>query len=73
MSMPTLVFVPGSFSRPYFYFPVTGKLGEKGYEIEVVDLPSCGRRDPAPAATMAEDAAAIQAVLLKFIDQGKTV
>jgi pimeloyl-ACP methyl ester carboxylesterase len=73
MSKPVIVLVPGSFAKAYFYSGVADKLSEYGYETDTVELPSCGRRDPAPAATMADDAAAIQSVTRKYIDQGKTV
>lgn len=44
-----------------------------GYEAEVVDLPSTIDRSPQPPATVQDDAAAIQAVASKYIEQGKYV
>jgi pimeloyl-ACP methyl ester carboxylesterase len=67
---PTVVIVPGSFSPPYFYNTFVSQLTAHKYDAVVVDLPSVGGKT---AATMTDDAQAIQAVTSKVADEGKDI
>jgi len=73
MPNPTLILVPGSFARADLYDTFVEKMKPNGLEFEVVDLPSTMNRSPEAPATVADDAAAIQAVASKYIEQGKEV
>lgn len=67
---PTLVVVPGSFSSPYFYNTFVSQLTAHKYDVVVANLPSVGGKT---AATMTDDAQAIQAVTSKVADEGKDI
>jgi hypothetical protein len=68
---PAIVISPGSFCRVSFYAGFISLLHEAGYDrIEVVKLPSLGRRDPLPAATMQDDADAIRAMVEEVSNEG---
>lgn len=74
MGKPAVVVVPGSFSRVSVYANFVARLHDDGYDrIEVVPLQSAGKRDPKPAATMEEDAEAIQAAVENVSDEGYDV
>lgn len=68
---PTVVIVPGSFSPPSFYAEIINQLSGHGYKAVTIDLPSVGRHEGAPAATLADDAAHIQSVTSKLADEGE--
>lgn len=68
-----LVIVPGSFSPPHFYDAVRDAVQKHGIDTFVVKTPSVGRRDPEPPATLADDAAAVQAVTRKLAAKGRDV
>lgn len=72
-SKPYIIIVPGSFSPPHFYSKIVDELSSHGYETTAIHLPSIGRRDPTPPATMADDAAYIQSVTSKLADEGKEI
>ncbi|KAF2801360.1 alpha/beta-hydrolase [Mytilinidion resinicola] len=69
---PTILIVPGSFSPPYFYTPISDSLRAAGYDTYVVSLPSIGRK-PGPAPTMLDDAAYIADAVTKVADEGKDI
>lgn len=73
MAKPVFVLVPGTSGPAPIYRQEIAKFNELGYEAETVQLPSVGRRDPLPAATMDEDAVAVRQVALKYLGQGKDV
>lgn len=73
MSKPALILVPGSFAKAELYDSFVEKMKPHGLDFEVIDLPSTFDRSPEPPATVAVDAAAIQAVASKYIEQGKEV
>ena len=70
-SRAAVVFVPTSFATPGFYERVVAKLKEHGVEATTAALQSVGKKEPTP--TVADDAAAIQAVVKRFIDEDKDV
>jgi surfactin synthase thioesterase subunit len=71
---PYIVLVPGSFAPAKLYTIFVEKLKAAGYtNVESLDLPSVGRREGKPAATMAEDAEHINSVAKKLIDAGNDV
>jgi pimeloyl-ACP methyl ester carboxylesterase len=67
---PSIVVVPGSFSPPYFYNTFVSQLAAHKYDVIVVDLLSVGGKT---AATMIDDAQAIQAVTGKVAGEGKEI
>ncbi|KAF2489457.1 alpha/beta-hydrolase [Lophium mytilinum] len=69
---PTILIVPGSFSPPYFYTPISDSLRAAGYDTYVIYLPSIGRK-PGPAPTMLDDAAYIADAATKVADEGKDI
>jgi hypothetical protein len=62
--------VPGSFPPPYFYNPFVSQLTAHKYGVVVADLPFVGGKI---AATMTDDAQAIQAVTSKVAGEGKDI
>jgi len=70
---PSIVLVPGSFCPPLFYTTVIDQLSANGYEAQTIDLPSIGRKQGGSGATMANDAATIQSVTSKLVDEGKDI
>ncbi|GAP93475.1 hypothetical protein SAMD00023353_13300020 [Rosellinia necatrix] len=77
MSKPFFVLSTGSFAPPAFYDNLVDRLGENGYEMKVLHLPSVGRaagegRDT-PPGTMYEDAALIAKEVEALADAGKEV
>lgn len=67
---PTIVVVPGSFSPPYLNNVFVSELTTHKYDVIVVDLPSVGGKT---AATMTDDAQAIQAMTSKVADEDKDI
>ncbi|KAF2094400.1 alpha/beta-hydrolase [Rhizodiscina lignyota] len=73
-SKPTIVIVPGSFSPALFYELFITQLNDAGYpDVHFVEYPSIGRKDPAPAATMLDDAAAIHKAVESLADEGRDI
>jgi hypothetical protein len=71
---PAIVIVPGSFSPAPFYAITVDKLKAAGYTIvEVAQVPSIGRRDPEPPATMYDDATFVSGIVEKIADAGNDV
>lgn len=71
---PAIVIVPGSFSPASFYASVVDQLRGAGYSsVVVAQYPSIGRRDPAPAATMYDDAQFIHNVIETLANKGHDV
>lgn len=69
-----IAIVPGSFSPFAFYVSTITKLQSAGFSaVQVIGYPSIGRKDPSPAATMADDAAYIHSELLNLVDAGYDV
>ncbi|KIW02508.1 hypothetical protein, variant [Verruconis gallopava] len=70
-SKPAIVLSPGSFSKVSLYAHFVYQLHQAGYDrIEVVRLPSLGKRDPLPAATMEDDANEIRKVIEQVSNDG---
>ncbi|KAK0625398.1 Alpha/beta hydrolase fold-1 [Bombardia bombarda] len=75
-----ILIVPGSFTYPDLYNPITDPITARGYEIKTIALRSAG---PAPGQprennsssppTLYDDAAYISAEIEKLADQGKHV
>lgn len=74
-SHPTLVLVPGSFSKSEFYDPVILPLREKGYDIHALDPPCYPRsyKKGTPSPSMYDDAKFVNEVVEKLADEGKDV
>ncbi|KAJ7662910.1 Alpha/beta hydrolase fold-1 [Mycena rosella] len=70
---PTILIIPGSFSSPSFYDPLTSHLKDGGFEALVFGLPSAARRPPQKAATFYEDVAFFGGVLASLCKSGKDV
>jgi hypothetical protein len=70
---PTIVIVPGSFSPVPFYAFIITQLTKDGYPALTIPIPSIGRRDPLPPATMADDASYIQSITGPLADEGKDI
>jgi pimeloyl-ACP methyl ester carboxylesterase len=76
MSKPSILFIPGSFSRPESYDPVLNAVAAKGYEIQGLHLPSVGLKSgprEGEPPTMYDDAAFIAKEAEKLSDEGKDV
>jgi hypothetical protein len=68
---PAIVISPGSFCKVSMYANFIHLLYEAGFDrIEVVRLPSLGRRDPLPAATMEDDANEIRTIVEQVSNDG---
>jgi hypothetical protein len=68
---PAIVIVPGSFAKVSFYAQFVWLLHEAGFDrIEVVKMPSLGKRDPLPAATMEDDADAVRNIVEQVANDG---
>lgn len=73
---PSILIVPGACSTPEFYEPFVTAVREKGYEIETVHIPSTnyeGRTQGAPAPSMSDDVAMVQARIAELAAAGKDV
>ena len=70
---PAVLLIPGSFSKISGYTVVIEHLQHYGYEVVYADIPSIGRRDPAPPATMADDAECVNALATELAAQGKDI
>ncbi|KAG0651321.1 hypothetical protein D0Z07_1839, partial [Hyphodiscus hymeniophilus] len=71
---PTILIVPGSFSPPSMYQSILDDLKSAGYEAIAIYLPTVGDAQKASGISLADDAAGIQAVLIKLVDEeGKDV
>lgn len=73
---PSILIVPGACSTPEFYVPFVTAVREKGYEIEIVHIPSTnyeGRTKGLPAPSMSDDVALVQARIAELADVGKDV
>lgn len=70
-SKTAVIIVPGSFGRASFYAGFVAQLWAAGFGcVEVVNLPSVGKRGTKPAATVADDAEAIQTVVESACEEG---
>ncbi|KAL0938486.1 uncharacterized protein CTRU02_205096 [Colletotrichum truncatum] len=68
---PTFVLAPGAWHKETCYSPVQQILNAKGYDVEAVEYPSVGA---VPATKgLADDAAAVRAVLQRLADEGKEI
>ncbi|KAJ5783761.1 uncharacterized protein N7518_009438 [Penicillium psychrosexuale] len=65
-----VVIVPASFTPSSLYREFVQCLSEHGLNAPTVDLPSVGKRDLLPAASMMEDAEHIKTVTTKLADDG---
>lgn len=70
---PVIVISPGSFSLPIQYAVFNDHLQHLGWESVHIPLPSIGRRDPLPPATMLDDAEVISKTLRKVIGDSNRV
>ena len=73
MAPPTVLVIPGSFSRARFYDTTLNHLKSLGITSTAHDLPSASREPPQPAATLADDATYFNTEAVKLLDQGKDV
>lgn len=72
-TLPTIVFIPASFSPASFYNKTIDRLREIGFEAIIHTLPSASREPPEKAATLAEDVTYFHGVVAKLVEQGKEV
>ena len=73
MAPPTILVVPGSFSRARFYDETLNHLQSLGITSTAHNLPSASREPPQAAATLAEDATYFNTEAGQLLDQGKDV
>jgi hypothetical protein len=75
--LPSIVLVPGSFTRPPFYEDIIHPLTAKGYDIRAVELKTVIPKGPdSPSGvlpTLYDDAAVIADSVTELADQGKDV
>lgn len=70
---PTILIVPGSFSAASSYDSLVNALVALSYPTFVSDLPSASRLPPAPAASMADDAAHFHGLAESLADEGRDI
>lgn len=70
---PTILVIPGSFTRPYFYDKMADGLRESGYEVFVYAHLSSRRTYPEKGATMKEDATYFRGIIEILANEGKDV
>lgn len=70
---PVIVFVPGAFSRPSDFDPVSGPLRDVGYEVHVVHHPSSPDVLVDPTPSMYDDADNIRRLAEALSDEGKDI
>jgi pimeloyl-ACP methyl ester carboxylesterase len=70
---PTVLIVPGSFSAASHYDTLVNALHALSYPAVVSDLPSASRLPPAPAASMADDAAHFHGIAESLADEGRDI
>lgn len=70
---PTILIVPGSFSAAAHYDTLIAALHALSYPAVVSDLPSASRLPPAPAASMADDAAHFHGIAESLADEGRDI
>ncbi|KFY45646.1 hypothetical protein V494_00844 [Pseudogymnoascus sp. VKM F-4513 (FW-928)] len=70
---PTILIVPGSFSAASHYDMLVNTLHNLSYSAVVDDLPSASRLPPAPAASMADDAAHFHGIAESLADKGHDI
>ncbi|EKG15210.1 hypothetical protein MPH_07544 [Macrophomina phaseolina MS6] len=68
---PTIVFAPGAWHTPDCFDLVREQLHARGWATEAVAYPSVGAEPPNKG--LAEDAAAVRAVLERLADEGKEI
>lgn len=69
----TILIVPGSFSAASHYDTLIAALHALSYPAVVSDLPSASRLPPAPAASMADDAAHFHGIAESLADEGRDI
>ncbi|KUI72515.1 Pyrethroid hydrolase [Cytospora mali] len=69
---PTIVIVPGAWQLTTGYAPFTDLLRQSGFDTECVAMPSTGGTQ-LPLTGLAEDIAAVRAVIQSLVDAGKEV
>jgi len=67
---PTLLIIPGSFSKYGAYDPFLALLRERNFTALAVALPSTQKRYPLPPATLQDDAAHVRGVVGSLIAEG---
>lgn len=70
---PTILIVPGSFSAASLYDTLISALHALSFRAIVSDLPSASRLPPAPAASMADDAAHFHGLAESLADEGRDI
>ncbi|KFZ16264.1 hypothetical protein V502_05195 [Pseudogymnoascus sp. VKM F-4520 (FW-2644)] len=70
---PTILIVPGSFSAASLYDTLISALHALSFHAIVSDLPSASRLPPAPAASMADDAAHFHGIAEALADEGRDI
>ncbi|KAG8169188.1 hypothetical protein KVR01_001937 [Diaporthe batatas] len=71
-SKPTIVIVPGAWQLTSCFAPFADLLKSKGFDNEVVDMPSVGGTQ-LPLTGLPEDVAAVRAVVQPLVAAGKEV
>ncbi|KAK1573959.1 Alpha/beta hydrolase fold-1 [Colletotrichum navitas] len=69
--LPTIVFIPGAWHKPWIFDLVRDDLAGRGYPTAAVSLPSVGSTDV--NAGLGQDADAVRAELQRLIDAGREV
>jgi Alpha/beta hydrolase family len=70
---PTILVIPGSFTKPHFYDGMAAALRDSGYEVFVYAHLSSRRSLPEKGATMQEDAAYFRGIIEMLANDGKDV
>lgn len=71
-SKPTIVIVPGAWQLISVFVPFADLLKTKGFDTEIVDMPSVGGTQ-LPLTGLAEDIAAVRAVVQPLVEAGREV
>lgn len=69
---PTIVIVPGAWQLISVFVPFADLLKTKGFDTEIVDMPSVGGTQ-LPLTGLAEDIAAVRAVVQPLVEAGREV
>ncbi|KAI3397929.1 hypothetical protein diail_10098 [Diaporthe ilicicola] len=67
---PAIVIVPGAWQLTSAFVPFADLLRSKGFDAEIVDMPSVGGTE-LPLTGLAEDIAAVRAVIQPLVESGR--
>ncbi|KAI9925362.1 hypothetical protein ASPWEDRAFT_62807 [Aspergillus wentii DTO 134E9] len=68
---PTIVLVPGAWSKPFFYEKLQSSLADRGFQSETHAHPSIGAEPP--TKTLDDDVSALRGVIARLCDAGKRI